>query len=521
MTLKQEYEKLTGEREGYLELARKHSTITIPSLIPPDGTGKSASNLYEPYQSIGGFGVNALANKLAGALIPPAEAFFKFQPLATAEEFEGLDQATMDAISAKLSETEQTIMSHLTQRGDRSVVIEAVKHLLVGGNVVLYIGDEKSRFYALDEYVAIRDGEGNLLKLITLDVLDYETYKENNPEHTEVHVRHKGNRSWTPSSIEVYTSMCRQDGQWVVVEECKGVQVSKNTYKIDEPPYLALRFNRIDGQSYGRAYVESLYGDLKSLEILSKAMTEGAAISARSVFLVNPSGATSPRLFANADNGDTIPGLPGDIAAVRVDKGGDLAVADSHINRLETRLNIAFMLSQGFQRDAERVTATEVKAMAAELEAILGGAYSILSEEFQRPYINRLIGVLKKERKVPEFPEGVVEVAIVTGTAGIGRSLDREKMLEFFSVLQQSLGPEVMQQYVSVDVALSRLIATYGINPNGLIKSAQQRAQEQQEAQQLQLASQLGPQAIQAAGAVEQETIRQQGNQNDSQETPG
>ena len=47
-------------------------------------------------------------------------------------------------------------------------------------------------------------------------------------------------------------------------------------------------------------------------------------------------------------------------------------------------------------RSAERVTAEEVRYMAQELETALGGVYSILSQEFQYPFVNLLLGRMEQ-----------------------------------------------------------------------------------------------------------------------------
>lgn len=509
-SLKSTYENLTGEREGFLSQAEASSEITIPSLIPPDETSKTHNTLYKPFQSIGAFGVNALANKLTGALYPATEPFFRFEVNTSSDEMENVPPEALAAMDAELSGLEQRVLKEFTKRGDRAAITEAVKHLVVGGNAVLYVGEERTRVYSLNQYVAVRDGAGNLLKVVTKDSLSYETFKESYPGMTEIHAAHQGNRNYVPKTIDVYTCMYRENGMWYVVEEAAGkiIGETKQSYPLDQPPYLVLRFNRIDGQSYGRGYVENLFGDLRSLELLSRAMVEGSAINARVLFLVNPNGFTSMIEFEEADNGAVIAGSAGDITTAKVDKGADLAVTSNEIARLEQRLAQAFMLTSGMQRDAERVTATEVNAVAAEVEQILGGVYSVLSEEFQRPFVTRLVAILKKKNIFPEIREGLLDIGIVTGTSAIGRGIDRERMLGFVQALTQTLGGEVIQNYVNVSTAISRLGAAFGIDLTGLVKTPEELAAEQQQAQQMQMAQSLGPQAIAAAGQVTQTQMK-------------
>lgn len=507
---KQLYDQLSGVREGFLHQARLHSELTLPSLLPPDGSTESYRDLYKPFQSNGATGVNSLSNKLTGALYPSTEPFFKFEVISSADEFEGTPPEILDGIDAQLAAMERKILRAFTARGDRSAIAEAMKHLVVAGNVCLKIGENATRVYSLDSYVCCRDGEGTLLKGITKDVLSYETFKEAHPGRSDIHAAHQGERSYSPKTIEVYTCIERRDGAWYVAEEAAGVIINdtKQSHPLDKPPYLFLRFNRIDGQSYGRGYVENLYGDLRSLENLSKALVESSAINARVVTLVNPNGLTSIRLFEQASNGGVIPGVATDISTAKVDKGADLAVTSAAIDRLEARLDKAFMTKS--PRNAERVTATEIQDQSREVEENLGGVYAVLSEEFQRPFVARLISVLKKKRVIPEWPEGAVDVSIITGSAGIGRGVDRERLGGLLTALQQTLGGDTLQKYTRPEVVIARLAASFGVDLEGLVKTAEEIASESQEAQQQELVGKLGGPALAAAGQVTAQQVKQE-----------
>ena len=72
-----------------------------------------------------------------------------------------------------------------------------------------------------------------------------------------------------------------------------------------------------------------------------------------------------------------------------------LELAYEMMGRIEQRLQFAFLLNASVQRQAERVTATEVQLIANELNDALGGVYGILTTEFQLPYINTKVGYVK------------------------------------------------------------------------------------------------------------------------------
>ena len=65
--------------------------------------------------------------------------------------------------------------------------------------------------------------------------------------------------------------------------ELNGITVpgSEGSYTKKKCPFLALRFTSMDGEDYGRGYVEEYLGDLKSLESLTQSIVEGSAAAAK------------------------------------------------------------------------------------------------------------------------------------------------------------------------------------------------------------------------------------------------
>ena len=74
-----------------------------------------------------------------------------------------------------------------------------------------------------------------------------------------------------------------------------------------------------------------------------KAIIENAAASARTSFLVNPNGTTRASTLAKAPNGAIREGNAQDISVMQVGKGQDLQVSFSAIQRIEQRLQYAFL----------------------------------------------------------------------------------------------------------------------------------------------------------------------------------
>ena len=492
------YEQMASERSTYLREGQESSKFTLPYLIPETagGSGSRRSRIKTPYQSIGAAGVNSLAAKLLTGLFPTNIPFFKLVlDLIKIAQQEGGKEAIAE-IDKALRKVEAALMREIEVSNDRVAMFEALKHLIVGGNVLLYLTDEGLQVYPLEKYVCRRDPNGNTLEIIIKETINGKAL----PADFLLKLQEKA--KYTDQTVEedldIYTHVKRDGEFFNWHQECKGERIpnTDGRAKKDVNPFINLRFTRLSGESYGRGYVEEYRGDLISLEGLMKAIIENAAASARTVFLVNPNGTTRASVLAKAPNGAIREGNAQDVSVLQVGKGADLQVSFTAVQRIEQRLQYAFLMAKAVQRDAERVTSTELKILTQELESTLGGIYSILSSELQLPYLRRRMHLLVRSGKVPQLPDDIVGISIITGLQGLGRGQDKEKLIEFITTMAQALGADVMRQYINLDEAIKRLATSIGIETDTLIKSGEQIAQEQQAAQQQELIRSLGSAAV-------------------------
>ena len=488
------YAQLQSSRSTFDREAKESSKLTIPSLIPESTTGTRAK-IKTPFQAVGARGVNSLASKLLFALLPPSTAFFKLS-IDSLELLKQGQEGLETEIDKGLRTIETALMNEIEISNDREAMFEALKHLIVGGNVLLYLTDEGLKVYPLSKFVCKRDAVGNVLEIITQESVSPNALS---PEFLE-QIKKKENydEKTMDSDLDIYTYVKRVNDDFMWYQECKGEKIpgTDGRSKVDVSPWITLRFVRIDGEDYGRGYVEEYRGDLISLEALMQAIIEGAAASAKTIFLVNPNGVTRAATLAKAPNGAIREGSAADISVMQVGKGSDFQVSFSAIQRIESRLEYAFLMARSVQRDAERVTAAEVTMMANELENSLGGIYSILTQEFQLPYLKRRMHMLVRSGKAPKLPEKLVKPKIVTGVQGLGRGNDRNKLIEFIGTVSQALGPDIMRQFVNVDEAIKRLATSIGIDTANLVKTQEQIQAEMQAMQQQQLIQSLGPAAL-------------------------
>jgi hypothetical protein len=456
---------------------------------------ESARSTFEREAKESARGVNSLASKLLFALLPPSTAFFKLS-IDSLELLKQGQEGLESEIDKGLRTIETALMNEIEISNDRVAMFEALKHLIVGGNVLLYLTDEGLKVYPLSKFVCKRDAVGNILEIITKESVNPNALS---PQFLE-QIKKKENydEKTMEGDLDIYTYIKRINDEHFWHQECKGEKIpgTDGRSKVEVSPWITLRFVRIDGEDYGRGYVEEYRGDLISLEALMQAIIEGAAASAKTIFLVNPNGVTRAATLAKAPNGAIREGTANDISVMQVNKGADFNVSFSAIQRIESRLEYAFLMARSVQRDAERVTAAEVTMMANELENSLGGIYSILTQEFQLKYLKRRMHMLVRSGKAPKLPERLVKPKIVTGVQGLGRGNDRNKLIEFIGTVSQALGPDIMRQYMNVDEAIKRLANSIGIDTVNLVKTQEEIQDEMEAMQQQQLIQHLGPAAL-------------------------
>ena len=481
-TAKSRYDALSSGRNQFLQTAIDASKLTLPYLMKHDEEDSNYKTLLTPWQSVGAKGVTTLASKLMLALLPPQTSFFKLQIDDATMVSGGIDPSMRSDLDVSFSKIERTILESIAASDDRVVVHQALKHLVVSGNALIYMDKEKLKLYPLNRYVVERDGLGNVIEIVTKEKIHKSLVKKMLKDlDDEVNRVDDDSTGYSREDVDVYTIIKRDNNRFIWHQEVydKIIPGSQGKSPIDTTPWLPLRFNTVDNEAYGRGRVEEFMGDLKSLEALSQAICEGSAAAAKVVFTVSPSSTTKPSTLAKAGNGAIVQGRPDDIGVVQVGKQGDFSTAYQMIQQFERRLGEAFLVLT--VRQSERTTAEEVRMTQMELEQQLGGLFSLLTVEFLVPYLNRKLSVFQKTGDIPRLPKDIVKPTIVAGVNALGRGQDRESLQMFMQTIAQTMGPEAIAQYINPEEVVKRLAASQGIDTLNLVKTAQQLQQERQQ----------------------------------------
>lgn len=466
--LKAVFDKRSGTQSYLQQRWEDYAGWTLPYLYLQDESAKDATTeLQNDYQSTGAQATNHLANKIAMTLFAPGRPFFRLD-LTDEQRISVMDNASLTGaeLDAVLALTEKRAMRNMEKVRMRTSVILALKHLIVLGNALMYFPDDKensTQVYNLKDWVILRNLSGDILQIVMQDRKTVGTLPQ------DLQIVAMANGFDIDAEVNLYTGVTRQaDGKFFVkqeVEDLAVVEGSFSTYDKHNLPWIPLTWELPRGYDYGVGLVEQFAGDFHQLSALSEALLNISTIAADIKILVSPMGNTDIDGLNDSPSGTYVYGVRDDVDYFQLEKLGDLSFITDQKMSCERRIGAAFLLNSSVTRDAERVTAEEIRLQATELESSLGGVYSRLAEEMQQPLARRLLQSLNSELVD-------IDPVIVTGLESLSRTSELDQILLFFqdlALLEQL--PEVVQQRLKVGDVMATFGAARNIDYKKFLKS--------------------------------------------------
>jgi hypothetical protein len=460
--------------------------------------------LPDPFQSVGARGLNNLAARLQLTLLPPSEPWLRYEispadlrALGAADDAEEVTQAKLE-----LAERAEQVQRWVNVRGIRGAAYEFFRHVLVAGTSVMRLSKEKGpRLYRLPYFQVTRRADGSWWRLMTCERVTAADFSDDGVRAM------LGFDDKNQSKLLYRIVEQTPDGVWLSRQECDRTYVpgSLVEYGKDEAevPWIVSRFGAPPDEDYGRSLGEEMLGDLRVLEGLTQALAEAAANAADIKWAVGPGSGMTPFQLMNTPNGGYLGGDGEQVRAIRLDKGTDLAFALQMLRGLETRVELGFLLRSALQRDAERVTAEEIRAMMQELEVALGGGFSTFAVEFQAALASKVERILEERGDLKSIPKEIrVDLQVITGLEALARGQERIKLLSYTTDGQTALGPEEFSRRHRGNELLRRLALATGVNPDGLLLDDETLAAQAQQQQESALLQQATPQLAQAFGRI-------------------
>lgn len=493
LTPSEYYQKGLSDRKPYEDRAETFAKLTIPALFRESGASGSDALTDAYVQSFGADLIKSLSSKIAMTLFPPSASGFKLSPdMAQLQKLTGGDAGLASEVNTLLSQSTDGINRALEVQDIRRMVFGLVDQLLViGGTIIEKVPNKGIKIHNLRTFVVTLDDNGDAIKMCikeTRNTLPKNLLSQMDDEKDE---------------YELYT-MCtldRKSNKWVMLQELDGNVMPEVTYNARKFPFEYQGMMWSIGEKYYRPFVEDYYGSLNSYDKLAQVLTEGSIIASKSITFVDERGGrTRKRDVAKSKNGAVIDGSAQDVTSFQHNKNFDFQVPMQEKAELKQELSKAFLLTSSIQRQAERVTAEEIRKMSQELESSLAGVYAVMASKITKRIIEWIMDELKIELKT-------ISVDIITGLNALGMSNEITKLDGFVSRLAQLN----MITWIEEKELADRYAQGYGVNTVGLMKTPQKVQQERKQAQEDAIKQQVGMSGADSLGKSAGQAVVKQG----------
>lgn len=454
-SLKQEWNKLEGNRKQAIERARKVSQYTLPYVCPPANQNPDTVTSSSGFSSFCAQGVTNLVTKLNIALFRPSKPFFRLTPTASGIQKivdKHGEQATA-IIDKMLAEREEASMEQWNKRADSTVILAILEGLVVTGNVIVYKDDEhgreKYRAINLQDFVIQRSLSGLITKLIIRDTvtvgeLDQETLKNlPNDMKEDPSVPVSLFSGWTFAGVN-------KDGLYTysMTQDVEGINVYKSTkdQNEDEVPWFFVGGRRAPKATYCNPLIYPSISDIIVHHELSEAIVNGSMDAANFFWMVDSDMGIHVEDIESAQMGDVVNGKNGSVQVMSTGSINTILSLHQMRQELESKLSKAFLQTIDAMQVKTNITATEVRAIIQELERVYAGVYAELAHSLQLPLAKRLM-------KSAGFGlDGSMELTILTGMDSMSRQTDLDNLnawaaalanaAQVKSLVDQLLAPE-------------------------------------------------------------------------------
>lgn len=513
MTHAQVFQSRESKKLSLVRRCEEYAQWTLPHVFP--FSGMKDTEMQGPVDSTGARAVNHLSNKLIMTLFQPYSPFFRLQISSdVAKELEAAAQAgdkdaqgVLDNLDKLLADAEKDAMRTLDYNKYRTEATNAAKALIITGNALMYhpeVGRVQS--YGLRDYCVQRDLSGTVIEIITRDKKAFGTFAQPVKDALRASRNKKYDKDSCDVTLYTYIEM-KDDGKYHMSQSADDVPLdSKAVWTVEELPYITLAWNLVRGEDYGRGLVEDYAGAFHALFVLNNALVDMIGIASDVKFLVDPASVIDVKEMNDSESGTYHSGKEGDVTTVKFDKVMDIQAVEAAIVRFQQQIGQAFLLNSAVTRDAERVTAEEIRYVAQELELSHGGIYSRFAEEWQ---LRTAVLMLRKvDIKIGAGSE--IYPQIITGLDSLSRAGDLDNLRMFVADLQllQSV-PDEMRAVIDPARFAAFIGTRRGVDYEKFLKTPTQIQQEQAamaQAQQAQVATEaVGAVATEAGKAALQE----------------
>jgi hypothetical protein len=493
LTPKAFYAKYSLGRVEHENTAIRICNVTLPYIMMPQGASSSTQMQDSIAQAFCGRAVNSLKAKMGMSLLPPSTSSFRLAPDKDAlAQITNSDANKQAEVYQKLSGVTAQINNEIEAQQIRDKMFDLLAQLIVIGSVVIEKKPQRGiHLHFLRSFTVDLNARGEPRGICVVEKL------KDLPKGIEAKVVQETYNLYTLVTWDNITQ------KWTMTQSIEDDIVGESQQFTDEEcPFKYVGWTWTEGDKYHRPYAEDYLPDMEQYNTLATLVTKGSVVASKVLIFVDEKGnRTRKSAVANSANGDVVNGRAEDVTAFQLNKNFDFQVPVGRMEEIKKDLSAAFLMNESVTRNAERVTAEEIRYMAQELESSsLSGVYSKLSVLVSKQIVLWIMAELK-------IKFDAINVNVITGLDALGRSQESQK-LDGFMQRMTSLN---LVHWVKEEEVVQRYAAYDGIDVTNLIKTPDEVKSELAQQQQQQTA-QAGTQALaESAGKTAGANIVPQG----------
>lgn len=519
---------LDGKKSTLKTLCEEYAKWTLPYIFKPTGVDGN-TELQLAKDSIGAQAVNHLSNKIVSTLFPAQRSFFRLlldqetrklvEATATAAQGGNAEKAkeqvskAMLQLETTLADTEKEADEYMNMVMYRPQAINVAKNLIITGNTMIYHPEGRApQVYSLRDYCVQRDLSGEHIEIMTKECKAFETFHPDiqNELRTGGKLTREGNRYEDKSEVTIYTQICLEnDGKFHMYQQADNIELDTHGafWTRKNLPWIPLAWNLIRGEDYGRGQVADYAGAFHAINVLTGSLLNIVAVMGDIKFLVNPASHVDVEGLNKGAPGSYHAGKKDDVSVVETNKLQDAQFIYSMIERYEKQISQAFLLMAQLTRDAERVTAEEIRRDAQELETAVGGIYSRLAATWQTPTAYIVLDQIGFDG----LDDGITP-RVITGMDSLSRAGEMDNLRMFFLDLQLlNTVPEDVRAGLDVPGLMEVIGTNRQVEYKKFTKTQEQMQADQERALEMQKAQEMNKAGAAAAGEIGKAAVTDEG----------
>ncbi|WP_439598959.1 portal protein [Falsiroseomonas sp.] len=403
-----------------------------------------------------------LAASLLAELAPPWSRWFGLAPAR--EQAEG--PAAQD-VARLLEAAAETLQLHLDRSNFALELHQAFLELVVTGTAVLLVEEAPPgevsalRFTAvpLRETVLEEGPSGRLDTVFRAIRLTPAEIRARWPAAQIPLPRQGGNEA--PPQLRVVEAVwpdARAGHRFaVVLDGGEGAPELLAEGRFAENPFIAFRWLKVPGETYGRGPVAKALPDIRTANKVVELILKNASIAATGIWQAEDDGVLNPATIRLVP-GAIIPKAQGSAGLTPLAAPGNFDVSQLILQDLRARIRGALLADRIEASDKAGMTATEVTERSAISIRLLGAIYGRLQAELLGPLVARCLSVLRRRGEVPALLADGQEARLVYSSP-LARVQARADASDTLLFLQAAAGLGAEARAVLDEPAAARWLA--------------------------------------------------------------